>query len=442
MAEINATYMQLALKLAAKGAGWVSPNPMVGAVLVKDGQIVGRGYHRRLGAPHAEVEALRQAGEAAKGSDLYVTLEPCNHQGRTPPCTQAVLAAGVSRVIIATPDPNPQVAGGGRAFLESHGVTVAAGLLAAEARRLNEAWFKWVESGLPFVIAKAACSLDGKIATVQGESQWLTGEAARAYGHRLRHECDAILVGIDTVLADDPQLTTRLGGKKKQFGGAGPGSKTPALSPKPPLPTPYVGGTGLQPAPGEGRPSITVVQPPPAVLSEAACGNSQSSESTRNPAPSTQNRGKDPIRVILDSRLRIPLSARLLHLDSPAPTWVACTAAAPRDKIKALQNLGAEVLVLPAAGGGRVALQPLLKALGRRQVQSLLVEGGAQVLGAFFEAQMVDKFYFFYAPLFLGGQGAPGVLGGPGIPRLQDAPRARNLTLRRLGPDIVLSGYL
>jgi riboflavin-specific deaminase-like protein len=449
MAEINATYMQLALKLAAKGAGWVSPNPMVGAVLVKDGQIVGRGYHRRLGAPHAEVEALRQAGEAAKGADLYVTLEPCNHQGRTPPCTQAVLAAGVSRVIIATPDPNPQVAGGGRAFLESHGVTVAAGLLAAEARRLNEAWFKWVETGLPFVIAKAACSLDGKIATVQGESQWLTGEAARAYGHRLRHECDAILVGIDTVLADDPQLTTRLGGKKKQLGGESQGSKTPALSPNPPLPTPYMGGTGFQPAPREVEPGISLAQPPSASLSKATGENAQSSEFTQNPKPRTQNPGKDPIRVILDSRLRIPLTARLLHLNSPAPTWVACTAAAPRDKIKALQNLGAEVLVLPAAGAaemgaapGRVALKPLLEALGRRQVQSLLVEGGAQVLGAFFEAQLVDKFYFFYAPLFLGGQGAPGVLGGPGIPRLKDAPRARNLTLRRLGPDIVLSGYL
>jgi diaminohydroxyphosphoribosylaminopyrimidine deaminase/5-amino-6-(5-phosphoribosylamino)uracil reductase len=384
MAEINATYMKLALKLAAKGAGWVSPNPVVGAVLVQDGQIVGRGYHRRVGAPHAEVEALSRAGEAARGADLYVTLEPCNHEGRTPPCTQAVLAAGVRRVLIATPDPNPQVAGGGSAFLQSQGVTVHSGLLAAEARRLNEAWFKWVATGLPFVIAKAACSLDGKIATVADESQWLTGEAARAYGHRLRHECDAILVGIDTVLADDPQLTTRLPGRKSQ-----------------------------------------------------------------NPEPRTRNPGKDPIRVVLDSRLRIPLTAKLLHLDSSAPTWVACTEAAPQDKIKALKDLGAEVLVLPAAGvsevgaaPGRVALQPLLALLGRRQVQSLLVEGGAKVQGAFFEARLVDKFYFFYAPLFLGGQAAPGVLGGPGIPRLKDAPRARDLTLRRLGQDILILGYL
>jgi diaminohydroxyphosphoribosylaminopyrimidine deaminase/5-amino-6-(5-phosphoribosylamino)uracil reductase len=384
MNSIDASYIKLALRLAAKGAGWVSPNPMVGAVVVQEGQVVGKGYHRRHGLPHAEVEALRRAGDAARGADLYVTLEPCNHHGRTPPCTRAILAAGVRRVIMATPDPNPKVAGQGAAFLSSHGVEVQAGMLAAEARRLNEAWFKWVETGLPWVIAKAACSLDGKIATVTGESQWLTGEKARAFGHRLRHECDAILVGIDTVLADDPQLTTRLPGRK-----------------------------------------------------------------TQNPKPKTQNPGKDPIRIVLDSNLRLPLSARLLHLDSPAPTWVACTEGAPKENMKALKDLGAEVVVLPTAGpdestpgAGRVALQPLLELLGKRQVQSLLVEGGAQVLGAFFEARLVDKFYFFYAPLFLGGKDAPGVLGGRDIARLQDAPRALSLTSRRIGPDLLITGYL
>jgi diaminohydroxyphosphoribosylaminopyrimidine deaminase / 5-amino-6-(5-phosphoribosylamino)uracil reductase len=383
---MDANFMKMALRLAARGAGWVSPNPMVGAVVVQDGTIVGRGFHRRVGAPHAEVEALRQAGDAAKGADLYVTLEPCNHQGRTPPCTQAILAAGVRRVIMATRDPNPQVAGNGAAFLAAQGVEVTEGLLAAAARHLNAAWFKWVATGLPLVVAKAACSLDGKIATAAGESQWLTGEKARAFGHRLRHECDAILVGIDTVLADDPQLTTRLPGKK-----------------------------------------------------------------TGNRKPKTEKRflGKDPIRVVLDSRLRIPLTAKLLHLNSPASTWVACTAAAPQEKIRALQDLGAEVLVLPAAGreesapgAGRVALLPLLETLGRRQVQSLLVEGGAQVLGAFFQQKQVDKFYFFYAPLFLGGQGAPGVLGGSGVAHLQDAPRARNLSIRRIDQDIVMIGDL
>jgi len=267
--------MKLALNLAARGEGWVSPNPMVGAVVVKDGKVVGRGYHRRAGAPHAEVESLRAAGEAARGADLYVTLEPCNHQGRTPPCTQAILGAGVRRVIIATLDPNPQVSGGGAEFMAAQGVDVSLGLLAAEARRLNEAWFLYVSTGRPWVIAKAACSLDGKIATVGGESQWLTGKAARALGHRLRHRVDAMVVGIGTVLADDPQLTTRL----------------------------------------------------------------------------PRGRGKDPVRLVLDSRLRLPLTARLLNLDSAAPTWVATTNQAPPEKIRALEGRGAQVLVLPAEAG-------------------------------------------------------------------------------------------
>jgi diaminohydroxyphosphoribosylaminopyrimidine deaminase/5-amino-6-(5-phosphoribosylamino)uracil reductase len=365
MDKVAATYMKLALRLAAKGAGWVSPNPMVGAVLVKGGQIVGQGYHRRVGAPHAEVEALRQAGEAARGADLYVTLEPCNHQGRTPPCTQAILSAGIGRVIIASRDPNPRVTGGGAEYLQSQGVAIETGLFEEEARRLNDAWFHWVATGLPWVIAKAACSLDGKIATATGESQWLTGEAARAYGHRLRHQVDAILVGIETALADDPQLTTRLPRRK----------------------------------------------------------------------------GKDPIRVVLDSRLRLPLTAKLLHLDSPAPTWVACTSEAPKEKIKAIKELGAEVLVF-SPEAGRVPLKPLLKLLGAQQVQSLLVEGGAEVLGAFFDQRLVNQFYFFFAPKILGGQKAPGVVGGLGVTHLGEAHIARELRIRRVGVDILVSCYL
>ena len=376
MTEINPPYMKLALRLAARGAGWVSPNPMVGAVVVKDGQIVGQGYHRRVGAAHAEVAALRQAGDAAKDADLYVTLEPCNHQGRTPPCTQAILAAGVARVIIASLDPNPQVTGGGAEYLQSQGVTVETGLLAAAARRLNEAWFHWVNTGRPWVIAKAACSLDGKIATVGGESQWLTGEAARAFAHRLRHQVDAILVGIDTVLADDPQLTTRLPGNH-----------------------------------------------------------------TKNEKRKTEKPGKDPIRIILDSQLRIPLTAKVLHLDSPAPTWVACTEASPPQKVRELERLGAEVLLLPP-DSGRVSLSDLLKLLGGRQIQSLLVEGGAEVLGSFFDQNLIHMFHFFYAPRFLGGRAAPGVLGGRGVHFLKNAPQAQDLHFRRLGPDVLISGYL
>jgi diaminohydroxyphosphoribosylaminopyrimidine deaminase/5-amino-6-(5-phosphoribosylamino)uracil reductase len=357
------TSMRQALRLAARGEGWVSPNPMVGAVVVQQGQVVGRGWHRRYGGPHAEVEALRAAGEKARGATLYVTLEPCNHHGKTPPCTEAVLAAGIARVVAATPDPNPSVEGGGAAFLRSRGVQVDVGLLAPEARRLNEAWFHWLAVGRPWVSVKAACSLDGKIATRTGDSQWLTGEAARAFGHRLRHRADAILVGAGTVLADDPQLTTRL----------------------------------------------------------------------------PRGRGRDPIRVVLDSRLRLPLTARLLHLNSPAPTWIACTEAAHPEKIRALEAAGAEVLVLPAAAG-RVSLRPLLEELGRRRVQHLLVEGGAAVLGACFDEGLVNRFYFFYAPKFLGGREALGVIGGQGVARLAEAHRAVELAVKRLGPDLLVSG--
>jgi diaminohydroxyphosphoribosylaminopyrimidine deaminase/5-amino-6-(5-phosphoribosylamino)uracil reductase len=359
------SFMKLALRLAARGAGWVSPNPMVGAVLVKDGQVVGKGYHRQAGWPHAEIEALRDAGDAARGADLYVTLEPCNHQGRTPPCTQAIVAAGVRRVIIATSDPNPQVTGGGAEFLSAQGVEVTVGVLETAARQLNAAWFHWVETAQPWVIAKAACSLDGRIATTTGESQWLTGEAARAYGHSLRHRCDAIVVGIGTVLADNPQLTARL----------------------------------------------------------------------------LRGRSRDPIRVILDSRLRLPLDSRLATLNSPAPTWVATTGQAPQEAIQALQGRGVQVMVLPVEDD-KVSLPALLKCLGARQVQSLLVEGGAETLGAFFDQRLVQQFYFFYAPKILGGVKAPGAVGGQGVTHLGEAHIARNLTIRRLGVDLLVSGYL
>ncbi|MGQ9919961.1 MAG: bifunctional diaminohydroxyphosphoribosylaminopyrimidine deaminase/5-amino-6-(5-phosphoribosylamino)uracil reductase RibD [Desulfobacca sp.] len=359
------SFMARALRLAKKGAGFTSPNPMVGAVVVRDGRIVGQGYHRRYGGPHAEVEALSQAGAAARGATLYVTLEPCNHHGKTPPCTQAVLAAGIARVVIANADPNPRVTGGGAAFLRQQGLQVEMGLLAEAARRLNEPFFKASTTGRPWVIAKAAASLDGKIATHTNDSHWITGPAARLWVHRLRHQVDAILVGVGTVVADDPQLTTRL----------------------------------------------------------------------------PRGRGKDPVRVILDSRLRLPLTAQVLQLHSTAPTWIACTEAAPPDKREALAALGAECLLLPSRQG-RVDLEALLSLLGQRRLQSLLVEGGAEVHGAFFEAGLIDKFYLFLAPKLIGGRQAPGVFGGQGITRLAEAPSLRELTIRRLGPDLLISGYL
>jgi riboflavin-specific deaminase-like protein len=446
--------MKKALRLAARGEGSVSPNPMVGAVVVRDGEIVGRGFHRRYREPHAEVEALQRAGGKARDATLYVTLEPCNHQGLTPPCTEAILAAEISRVVVAVQDPNPRVTGGGAKLLEEKGVRVEIGLLEAESRRLNEAWFKWVETGLPFIIAKAACSLDGRTATAAGESQWITGEASRAYGHRLRRAADAILVGIGTVLADDPQLTARLGGGQKLAGGAGlahSGKPVPpfsAYSPEPPLRTPSSGNTGFQPENNEdflySLPGRDLDLSQVAQASRLCTENNKQQTAnpiTKNQKPKTKDRGNDPIRIILDSRLRIPLTARVLHLDSPAPTWIATTTQAPPAKVAALQDLGAEVLMMPAEEG-RVALKFLLHFLGDRRVQSLLVEGGPAVLGSFFDQRLVDKFFFFYAPKILGGRDDYPAVAGKGTARLQDASQARELTIRRLGPDFLVSGYL
>jgi diaminohydroxyphosphoribosylaminopyrimidine deaminase / 5-amino-6-(5-phosphoribosylamino)uracil reductase len=357
--------MTIALKLAAKGSGFTSPNPMVGAVVVKTGHIVGQGYHHRYGEAHAEVEALRQAGPQAQGATLYVTLEPCNHHGKTPPCTEAVLAAGIYRVVIANFDPNPRVTGGGAAFLRDKGLIVDCGLLADAGIKLNEAFFKAATTGLPFVIAKAAASLDGKIATRTSDSHWITGEKARTWVHRLRHQTDAILVGVGTIVADDPQLTTRFANGK----------------------------------------------------------------------------GKDSVRIILDSTLRLPLTSKILTQKSTAPTWIACTDAAPAEKIAAVQSLGAEVIITPSRNN-RVDLTALLATLGERRINSILVEGGAEVHGAFFAAGLVDKFHLFLAPKFIGGRQAPGILGGQGIARLQEAPQAAELSIHRLGPDILISGYL
>ena len=214
MTIADVRHMRSALELAAGGTGWVSPNPLVGCVIVKDGEVVGRGYHQRFGGPHAEVHALREAGGRVRGAVLYVTLEPCCHTGKTPPCVDAILQAQAGRVVVAMRDPNPRVNGGGLAQLENTGVDVTVGVCEGEARRLNEAFVKYITTRRPFITSKSAITLDGKIATRSGASRWITGEMARAAGHQLRHANDAILVGVGTVLQDDPQLTTRLPGQR------------------------------------------------------------------------------------------------------------------------------------------------------------------------------------------------------------------------------------
>ena len=360
----DAALMQVALDLAARGAGATAPNPMVGAVVVREGRIVGQGWHRRAGGPHAEVHALDEAGAEAAGATLYVTLEPCNHQGRTPPCTEKILTAGIRRVVVAMPDPNPGVAGGGARRLQDAGLQVETGLLAAAARRLNEAWIHFVRTGRPFVLLKCAATLDGRIATRSGDARWVTGAEARRRVHRLRSELDAILVGVGTVISDDPRLTCRL--------------------------------------PDGG--------------------------------------GRDPLRIVLDTRLRTPPGARLLALDSDAETLIVCGCQADAARRRRLEAAGAKVLVCETRGG-RVDPAALLAHLAREGVTSVLVEGGARVSGALLEARLVDRVMFFYAPKILGGDDGVPLCRGTGPARMRDALALGDVTVERVGPDILVSGY-
>nr|WP_279220995.1 bifunctional diaminohydroxyphosphoribosylaminopyrimidine deaminase/5-amino-6-(5-phosphoribosylamino)uracil reductase RibD [Desulfofundulus salinum] len=358
-------YMQMALDLARRALGRTSPNPMVGAVLVKDGQVIGRGYHARAGTPHAEIHALNEAGEQAVGATLYVTLEPCCHRGRTGPCTEAILDAGVKRVVAAMTDPNPLVAGRGLERLRQAGVEVTVGVMEEEARKLNEVFVKYITTRSPFVVLKAAMSLDGKIATRTGESRWITGPRARLAVHRLRDRYDAILVGVNTVLKDNPSLTTRI--------------------------------------PGEN--------------------------------------GKDPVRVIVDSLARTPPDARVITQQSPAPTIVAVTERAPKENLCRLEEAGAQILVVPGPGP-RVDLEVLMKELARREITSVLVEGGGEIHASFLGSRLVDKVIWFIAPLIIGGRQVPGPVGGDGPARLLEAVRLKDISFTRYGEDFCVEGYV
>lgn len=358
-------FMQRALDLAGRARGRTSPNPMVGAVIVRDGQVVGEGYHHRAGTPHAEVHALEAAGERARGACLYVNLEPCSHHGRTPPCCEAIIEAGVAEVHMAMLDPNPLVNGQGRARLEADGIRTVLGECAEEAAELNEGFVTFITAGRPFVLAKFACSLDGKIATRTGESRWISGQSSRRRVHELRDAVDAILVGAGTAIADDPLLTTRLDDRE----------------------------------------------------------------------------GHHPLRLVLDSRGRVPLEARLFDQATPGHTLVAATAAFPAERRELLDGRGVEVLVLPADDRERVDLGALLEALGRRQVTSLLVEGGGTVLEAFFRARLVDKVVALIAPRIIGGAGAPTPVSGEGVAHLRQAPYLTRIRVEQVGPDLMVSGY-
>lgn len=353
-------YMKLALRLAARAEGRTSPNPMVGTVIVKDGRVLATGYHHRAGLAHAEVDALGKVAGRAAGATLYVNLEPCNHRGRTPPCTDALLASGLARVVIGMIDPNPLVNGQGSDRLRKAGMVVDVGCLGDEARRLNAGFISVIERGRPFVTLKLAATADGHTATRTGHSRWITGEASRKLVHAWRARADAVLIGVGTALKDEPALTVR------------------------------------------------------------------------------DVRGRDPLRVVVDSHARLSPRARLLR-EGTSPVLVAVTRAAPAKKVAALQGAGAEVLMIPARGR-RVVLEKLLRELARRGVNHVLCEGGATLAGALVVAGLVDKLALFYAPKLLVG-GAP-LLAGAGVRTMDAALALQGTTVRRVGEDFLLEAYL
>jgi diaminohydroxyphosphoribosylaminopyrimidine deaminase/5-amino-6-(5-phosphoribosylamino)uracil reductase len=363
---MNDTYfMKMALNLAAKGEGYTSPNPQVGAVVVKEGQIVGKGFHEYAGGPHAEVNALKAAGEAARGATLYVTLEPCNHTGRTPPCTQAVIESGIRKVVAAMRDPNPDVRGDGLSVLERHGLEVRAGICEAEASQLNEAFIKYAQTKRPFVVLKCAATLDGRIATKTGDSKWVTGEVARAKVHRMRHACDAIMVGCGTIKIDNPSLTTRIEGFK----------------------------------------------------------------------------GKDPLRLILDTHLSIPEDARILHLASEADTLIVTAPRAPAERKAAIERKGVGIMEVPEKEG-KIDLVVLMQKLGQSGVTSLLIEGGSKVIAQSLKAHIVDKINFFYAPKILGGNDGIPICSGAGPSLMAQSVPVHSVRTQRCGDDILIEGYI
>lgn len=359
-------FMREALRQGRKGLGRTSPNPAVGAVIVRQGRIVAAGFHRAAGLPHAEAEAVEALeGPAGPEDTLYVTLEPCNHTGRTPPCTRLILDAGIRRVVVGMKDPNPKVPGGGCAYLEKMGVEVRSGVLEAECRTLNESFIKQVTTGRPFVIAKTASTLDGWTATATGHSQWVTNERSRRFVHRLRDRCDAVLVGVGTVLADNPLLTTRL----------------------------------------------------------------------------PRRRGRDPVRVIADTHLKTPQGAAVLRSSSSAGTLMVVGGNPPESRLESFSAMdGVSVLRCPEAEGG-LDLAALLDLLGGKGIQSLLVEGGAGILGSMLRSRLVDKIYVFKAPKMLGGDDGVPVAAGPGARRMDECLVLENIRVRRFGDDVMIRGY-
>jgi diaminohydroxyphosphoribosylaminopyrimidine deaminase / 5-amino-6-(5-phosphoribosylamino)uracil reductase len=360
--DLDKRYLRLACRLALKAAGRTSPNPMVGAVLVRGGKVIATGYHRRAGEDHAEIVALKRAAAKAKGATLYINLEPCSHYGRTPPCARALISAGIKEVVAGIEDPNPLVAGEGFRQLRRAGIRVRAGILEAECQRLNEAFIKYVTRRLPLVTLKLAASLDGKIAAVSGDARWISSEDSRRVVHQLRNQMDAVVVGVGTVIADDPQLTCRI------------------------------------------------------------------------------SKGRNPWRVILDARLRIPLSAKLLRQPDAAKNIIVTGDRPRRTKIHALEALGARVWQVKLRRG-RIPWATVLKRLAAQGTLSVMIEGGATTAAWALQEKMVDRILFFYAPMILGGDGRV-MIDRLGVKRVREAIRVEDIQIRKSGADALVCGYL
>jgi len=351
-------YMEIALNLAEKGKGYASPNPLVGAIIVKRGSIIGRGFHRKSGQEHAEIMALKNAGKKAKEGIMYVTLEPCSHWGKTPPCIEAIVEAGIREVVIGMKDPNPVI--GGYQELKFRGIKTRMGIMEKKCKKLNEAYIKWIKTKKPFVVVKAAMSLDGKIATRTGDSKYITGREARKFVHHLRTELDAIMVGANTVLKDNPLLTVRL------------------------------------------------------------------------------VNGRNPIKVVVDSKLKIPLNANIVK-NEPTKLIVATTKKAPRVKVKKLQHKGVNVLTVKTKKG-KVDLDDLMKELGKLDITSIMIEGGAELNAEAIRSGIADKLLFFISPGLIGDGLA--AIGDMGIKKVDKSIKLKHLNYRKIGRDILLEGYL
>ena len=355
-------FMREAIRLARKGVGKTSPNPIVGAVIVRNGKIIGRGYHKKYGDWHAEINAIKDANGNVKGTTLYITLEPCCHYGKTPPCVDTLIKEKIGRVVVGILDPNPGVNGKGIKTLRSKGIKVDIRILEDECLHLNEHYFKFIKSGIPYVTVKYAQTLDGRIATKTGNSQWISSEALRTYTHRLRAVNDCIMVGVGTVIADDPQLTVRYA------------------------------------------------------------------------------KGKNPLRIIVDSKLRIPLRSSVLKDNNTYLTTIATTSKASAKKVAVIKKLGAEVLVVKKDKNDAVNLRDLLRELGKRGIASVMVEGGSDIITSLLKANLVDKMIILTAPKIM-GKGLEAI-GDLGVSKIKDTIKFSSFKTMRKGDDFVFEGTI